>query len=83
MIKYLEIGLITPPVGLTVYIIKGVGRRSSRADPDIPWRLVVHRHGYCHLADLDILPPDIPVAARYDAGHQGVFRQSFLRSDPC
>jgi tripartite ATP-independent transporter DctM subunit len=24
MIKYLEIGLITPPVGLTVYIIKGV-----------------------------------------------------------
>ncbi len=24
MIKYLEIGLVTPPVGLTVYIIKGV-----------------------------------------------------------
>jgi TRAP-type C4-dicarboxylate transport system permease large subunit len=24
MIKYLEIGLITPPVGLSVYVIKGV-----------------------------------------------------------
>jgi len=24
MIKYLEIGLITPPVGLNVYVIKGV-----------------------------------------------------------
>ena len=54
MIKYLEIGLITPPVGLNVYVIKGV------VGPSIPLEEIFR--GIAWFLAMDVLTLAILIA---------------------
>jgi C4-dicarboxylate transporter DctM subunit len=64
VVKYLEIGLLTPPVGFNVYVIKKRGRRRNIPRNHFPG---------CHLVPglqggggdaVDRLPPNLAVPAR-------------------
>ncbi len=66
VVKYLEIGMLTPPVGFNVYIIKSVvGNEHSARDDLQRCRLVPGLRGRDH-GPSDRLPRDLVVAAEPD-----------------